>query len=205
MSILVVMEQRAVEGPPAWSRMSWETLAAGQQLARELQQPVSAAVLGQGIESLAAELADKQLEHVYAVEHDLLERLYAGHLHGRRAPVSGEDTKPRVVIFPHTYQVRDFLPKLATALGTCSGKRCGGASRRRRQTGAGAPAFSRQAECRCALHRRAALFRFDAGGRLSRRSGSKPDRPRWRSSRRSSRRSRIKPLELFREARARWT
>ncbi len=38
MSILVVMEQRAVQGPPAWSRMSWETLAAGQQLARELGQ-----------------------------------------------------------------------------------------------------------------------------------------------------------------------
>jgi len=32
MSILVVMEQRAVQGPPAWSRMSWETLAAGQHV-----------------------------------------------------------------------------------------------------------------------------------------------------------------------------
>jgi len=72
MSILVVMEQRAVQGPPAWSRMSWETLAAGQQLARELQQPVSAAVLGQGIEGLASELTEKKLDHVYAVEHDLL-------------------------------------------------------------------------------------------------------------------------------------
>ena len=48
MSILVVMEQRAIQGPPAWNRMSWETLAAGQQLARELHQPVSAAVLGIG-------------------------------------------------------------------------------------------------------------------------------------------------------------
>jgi len=29
-----------------------------------------------------------------------------------------EHVKPRVVLFPHTYQVRDFLSKLATALGT---------------------------------------------------------------------------------------
>src|SRR5581483_10581524 len=28
-----------------------------------------------------------------------------------------ERLKPSVVLFPHTYQVRDFLPKLATALG----------------------------------------------------------------------------------------
>src|SRR6476661_4528442 len=28
-----------------------------------------------------------------------------------------EKTKPRYVVFPHTYQVRDFAPKLATSLG----------------------------------------------------------------------------------------
>src|SRR5581483_4880885 len=28
-----------------------------------------------------------------------------------------ERLKPSVVLFPHTYQVRDFLPKLATSLG----------------------------------------------------------------------------------------
>jgi electron transfer flavoprotein alpha subunit len=116
MSILVVMEQRAVQGPPAWSRMSWETLAAGQQLGRELQQPVSAAVLGQGIESLASELTDKKLDHVYAVEHDLLKD-YTPDTYTAAVRQLVDKTQATIVIFPHTYQVRDFLPKLATALG----------------------------------------------------------------------------------------
>ncbi|HXM43220.1 MAG TPA: electron transfer flavoprotein subunit alpha/FixB family protein [Bryobacteraceae bacterium] len=116
MSILVVMEQRAVQGPPAWSRMSWETLAAGQQLAGELQQPVSAAVLGQGIESLAQELTGKQLDHVYAVEHDFLKD-YTPDTYTAAVRQLVEHTQAGIVIFPHTYQVRDFLPKLATALG----------------------------------------------------------------------------------------
>ena len=47
--VLVVMEQRVGE----WSRMSFETLAAGQQIAKELGVPVSAAVVGQGIERAA--------------------------------------------------------------------------------------------------------------------------------------------------------
>jgi len=116
MSILVVMEQRAVNGPPAWSRMSWETLAAGQQLARELQQPVSAAVLGQGIASLGGELANKKLDHVYVVEHDLLKD-YTPDTYTTAVRQLVEKTGASIVIFPHTYQVRDFLPKLATSLG----------------------------------------------------------------------------------------
>ena len=52
--------------------MSFETLAAAQQFARELNTTASAAVLGDGVDPLAAELATKQLEKVYAVEHALL-------------------------------------------------------------------------------------------------------------------------------------
>ncbi|HUD99320.1 MAG TPA: electron transfer flavoprotein subunit alpha/FixB family protein [Bryobacteraceae bacterium] len=116
MSILVVMEQRAVQGPPAWSRMSWETLAAGQQLARELQQPVSAAVLGQGVENLAAELTGKKLDRAYLVEHELLKD-YTPDTYATAVRQLVEKTQASIVLFPHTYQVRDFLPKLATALG----------------------------------------------------------------------------------------
>lgn len=116
MSILVVLEQRSAGGVPAWNRMSWETLAAAQQLGRELGLPVHGAVLGQGIGTLAAELAGKKLDRAYAVEHDLLKDYtpdgYAAALRQLIAQV-----QPRVVLFPHTYQVRDFAPKLATALG----------------------------------------------------------------------------------------
>ena len=68
MSILVVMEQRG----GAWNRMSFETLAAAQQLAAELNTTASAVVLGQGTETLAAELSGKQLARLYLVEHELL-------------------------------------------------------------------------------------------------------------------------------------
>src|SRR5713226_1575780 len=107
MSILVVAEQRG----GAWNRMSWETVTAAQQIGKELGQPVEAAVVGKGIAQLAGELARKQFERVHAVEHDLLE-LYT--------PALGqliEKQRPYLTIFPHTYQVRDFAPKLATSLG----------------------------------------------------------------------------------------
>ena len=117
MSILAVLEQRpSADGRPAWNRMSWETLAAAQQFAHELNQPASAAVLGQGIESLGAELGSRKLEKAFAVEHPLLASYtpdaYASALRQLIAHL-----QPSLVLFPHSYQVRDFLPKLATGLG----------------------------------------------------------------------------------------
>jgi electron transfer flavoprotein alpha subunit len=110
--ILVVMEQTAGE----WNRMSWETLAAAQQLAAELALPCSAAVLGDSVESLAAELATRQLDTVYAVEHNLLGR-YTPDAYTAALRQLVAHSAAAYVLFPHTYQVRDFLPKLATALG----------------------------------------------------------------------------------------
>ena len=112
MSVLVVLEQRGGE----WNRMSWETLAAAQQFGRELNQPVSGAVLGQGIGPLAAELASKKLDKVYAADHDLLAE-YTPDAYTAALRQLIEQARPAYVVFPHTYQVRDFLPKLATSLG----------------------------------------------------------------------------------------
>jgi electron transfer flavoprotein alpha subunit len=112
MSILAVMEQRG----GIWNRMSFETLAAARQLARELDTTASAAVLGQSIGPLAAELAAKRLEKVYAVEHALLQN-YTPDAYTIALRQLVELAKPFLVLFPHTYQVRDFLPKLAASLG----------------------------------------------------------------------------------------
>src|SRR5437899_6379755 len=112
MSILVVVEQSGGE----WNRMSWEALAAGQQLAAEMNMPVSAAVLGQGIDGLAAELGGKQLAGVWAVEHELLKD-YTPDAYASAIRQLVAQAAPAVVLFPHTYQVRAFLPKLATSLG----------------------------------------------------------------------------------------
>jgi len=108
-SILAILEQRR----GVYQRMSWETLAAAQHLGRELDRPVSAAVIGEAVSELAAEAAAKQLERVYAVEHRLLKPYtadaYVAALEGLLRSV-----QPFLVLFPHTYRVRDFAPKLAT-------------------------------------------------------------------------------------------
>ncbi len=114
MSLLVVMEQAC----GAWHRMSWETLAAGQLVGAELGLPVAAAVAGRGVAGLAAELAARKLERVWAVEHELLDPYTAD---GFTAALEALIIKlnPSLVLFPHTYQVRDFAPKLAARFGRC--------------------------------------------------------------------------------------
>jgi len=112
MSILAVMEQRG----GVWNRMSFETLAAAQQLAKDLNTTASAALLGDDVTALAADLQLKQLDKVYAVEHALLKD-YTPDAYTIALRQLIEQAKPSLVVFPHSYQVRDFLPKLATSLG----------------------------------------------------------------------------------------
>ena len=113
--VLVVMERK---GDGAWHRMSFEALAAGQKLANELGVACSAAVLGESaaIAPLAAELATKKLESVWAVGDSLLAEYTADGWVAALQQLIAE-TKPKFVVLPHTYQVRDFAPALATRLG----------------------------------------------------------------------------------------
>jgi electron transfer flavoprotein alpha subunit len=112
MSILAVLEQRSGQ----WNRMSFETLAAAQQMAKELGTTASAAVLGHGMEvRWRMNWPSKQLENLRRRARSA-EGLHAGRvLRGARA--AHRPSSPAIVLFPHTYQVRDFLPKLATRLG----------------------------------------------------------------------------------------
>jgi electron transfer flavoprotein alpha subunit len=112
MSVLAVLEQRAGQ----WNRMSFETLAAAQQLAGELGATAGAAVLGDGVEPLAGELAGRQLAQVYAIEHALL-RDYTPDAYCLALGQFLDRFPADYVLFPHTYQVRDFLPKLAAIRG----------------------------------------------------------------------------------------
>jgi electron transfer flavoprotein alpha subunit len=66
-------------------------------------------VIGQGVAGMAAEVPGK----VFALEHALLEHYTAdGYTAALAELIKAE--QPVLVIFPHTYQVRDFAPKLAT-------------------------------------------------------------------------------------------
>jgi len=113
MSILVVMEQQG----GAWHKMSWEALAAGLTLGRSLGRPVSAALLGGGAEldSLEAELAAHRLERVVSLRHPLLAEYTADGYTAALGPLIAR-LNAFLVMLPHTYQVRDFGPKLAASL-----------------------------------------------------------------------------------------
>jgi electron transfer flavoprotein alpha subunit len=84
-------------------------------MAGELGLPLHAAVLGEGVESLAQELASLA-DRAFAVQHSLLAR-YTPDAFTAALEQLLSQTKPRVVLFPHTYQVRDYAPKLATRTG----------------------------------------------------------------------------------------
>ena len=112
-TILIITEQR--DG--AWNPLSFETLAAGQEFAAHPGRTASAAVIGYGIEALASELSSKNLERVYAVEHELLKNYTADAFTAALEQLIRK-VQPEFVLFPHTYQVRDYAPKLATRFNT---------------------------------------------------------------------------------------
>ena len=111
-TILVVVEQR--EGK--LNRVSWETLAAGQALAAETGWTLEAAVVGGSVGNFANEVAAKKVSKVYAVESAKLEP-YTPDAFSAALKQFIESKHPKLVLMPHTYQVRDFIPKLATAMG----------------------------------------------------------------------------------------
>jgi electron transfer flavoprotein alpha subunit len=112
MRILVITEQRQGKLNPT----SFETLAAAQQIAEANAASVSAVVLGKGVSSLADAVASKNVAEVLLIEHNLLENYTPdGYCIALKQVI--ESAKPDLVLFPHTYQVRDFAPKLAASLG----------------------------------------------------------------------------------------
>jgi len=112
MKILLITEQR--EGK--FNKVSFETLAAAQQIVQHTKGSLTGLVIGKGVASLADELAGSQLDEVLLVEHDLIEK-YTPDGFSLALHQVIESTKPDLVLLPHTYQVRDFAPKLAASMG----------------------------------------------------------------------------------------
>jgi len=108
-TILVVVEQR--EGK--LNRVSWETITAGQAIAAATGWALEAAVVG--APSVAGEVAAKKLAKVYSVESPKFEP-YTPDAFAAGLKQFIESKQAKLVLMPHTYQVRDFIPKLATAM-----------------------------------------------------------------------------------------
>jgi len=123
MKILFITEQRGSQ----WNKVSFETLAAAQQIAQQAKGTLSGAVIGKGIAALADQLSGYQLNEVLSIEHDLLAE-YTPDAFAIALRQTIESAKPDLVLLPHTYQVRDFAPKLAASMekgmiGDCTGYR----------------------------------------------------------------------------------
>jgi electron transfer flavoprotein alpha subunit len=111
MKILLITEQRGGK----WNNVGFETLAAAQQIAQQTKGSISGVVVGKGVAALADELAGYQLDDVISIEHDLLaEYTPDGYCIALREAI--ENAKPDLVLLPHTYQARDFAPKLAASM-----------------------------------------------------------------------------------------
>jgi electron transfer flavoprotein alpha subunit len=107
--ILVIGEQRGGK----LNRATWEALAGAQQLAGG--EPVAVAVVGSNTRAVAAELAAAAVQEVVTIDHAALDAYtpdgYTAALQDAIAQLS-----PTAIVLPHTYQTRDFAPKLAARM-----------------------------------------------------------------------------------------
>ena len=113
--ILVIAEQRDGQ----LNRASWEAVAAAQQMGA----PVKVALPGAGVAGTAAELSAAEADEIIALEHDAL-RLYTADGYTQAIAALLDAERPSHVVFAHTYQARDFVPKLAARLGRALATDC---------------------------------------------------------------------------------
>jgi electron transfer flavoprotein alpha subunit len=105
---LVIAEQR--DGK--LNRATWETIAAAQQAGGAIK----IAVLGQGVDAVATDVAAAEAAEVIVVEDPALAAYTADGFVFALAALIGAESPERVFL-AHTYQTRDFAPALAARLG----------------------------------------------------------------------------------------
>ncbi len=97
------------------NKASYEAVRAAQLISGATGQAVSAVIFGSGIGAAAGEIAAKKLGAVYTVENDALKSYTADGYSAAFKQVI-EQLQPELVLMTHTYEVRDFAPKLAASL-----------------------------------------------------------------------------------------
>ena len=93
--VLVVLEHRN----GAWTRMSWEAIAAGQQLAAISGGHVYTAALGNGLGALTEEAASHGGTKLHTMEHALLDSVPICHGWSVKRNSCEEVLQPNVVLF----------------------------------------------------------------------------------------------------------
>ncbi|RPI24983.1 MAG: electron transfer flavoprotein subunit alpha/FixB family protein [Acidobacteria bacterium] len=109
--IYVVLDHNQEKIRPA----SLEALAAGQQMAAQTGREVHAVLLGRDLSAVAQQASGFQLASVITVENEKLAEYDPDYFTAALASRLDSD-QPQIVLFAHTYQNIDLLPKLAAAL-----------------------------------------------------------------------------------------
>ena len=110
--IYVVLEDRNGR----FGRISLEANAAANILAAQSGSKPTAIVIGAQTEALASEAATRNTGKVVRIEHALLSPYTPdGYTAALQQFIAAES--PDTIVFPHTYQVRDYAPALAARLG----------------------------------------------------------------------------------------
>jgi electron transfer flavoprotein alpha subunit len=97
------------------NRATWETIVGAQQLASAANVPITVLVPGTGAAGVANELAAAQVKEIVTVEHAALEPYTPDGYTAALQDAIGQ-LSATYVLLPHTYQTRDFAPKLAARL-----------------------------------------------------------------------------------------
>jgi electron transfer flavoprotein alpha subunit len=161
-TIFVVLEENGGH----ISRISWEAIAAGHALAEQTSLPLHAVVIGAATEALAAEAAAKSVASVTRIEHALLAQYtpdgWTSALHQFLAA-----NPAAYIIFPHTYQVRDYAPALAARMnqaliGDVTGIAAGPVFTRQLLQGRLSGSYKHASDGPCFVSVQAGAFRADA-------------------------------------------
>jgi len=111
MDILIILE----DNNGKIHRMGLESIAAAQKMAGGLGLSMGAVVMGANANSLAEQAAGFDIGEVLKVEHELLAS-YSSDGYAQAVKQVIEQENPTYVIFGHTYQVRDYAPKVSAKL-----------------------------------------------------------------------------------------
>lgn len=112
MSILVFIEHKNC----VLNKTSLEAITAAQSIAKDLGLKVSAVIPCDKDCALAQEIAGYDLEKVIVAKNDKL-NIYTPDAYADAWTEIINKENPQYVVMSHTYQVRDFAPKVATRLG----------------------------------------------------------------------------------------
>jgi electron transfer flavoprotein alpha subunit len=96
-------------------RMGLESIVAAQKIAAGLNATIGAVVFGKNADALADEAAHYKLEEVVKIKDSLLDN-YSADGYAEAVKQVIEQEAPSYVLFGHSYQVRDYAPKVSAKL-----------------------------------------------------------------------------------------